>query len=276
MINHNNYCWGEWVVGNKTIKPTFSDTFSISFNPPKRKIGSFKEEMQHFVRDVKTSTDRPIALLLSGGLDSEVLARTLIQQKIEFEAFTCKFTNDQNAHDISYAYTLCEQFNIKHTTILIDPEEFIQSQFDSPKNEQFAGIAVALIYRLSEFLIKQGFFVLSSQGSEFCIEHGNINFYSDNDRIHFLLDGNYSNFTTTEVFKSIVNDPVVRDNYFNKMHKQQALEVRNLMYYYHYPELQKRNKLDGWEYVKGIKAYSDYSCANLNNQKFSIVFEEYI
>lgn len=275
MINHNNYCWGDWVVGNKS-NPIFSDPFSISFKPPKHQIGSFKEEMSRFVRDVKNSTDRPIALLLSGGLDSEVLARTLIQEKIEFQAFTCKFTNEQNAHDISYAYTLCEQFNIKHTTILIDPEEFIESQISAPLKEQFAGIAVALIYNLSRSLIEQGFFVLSTQGSEFCIDHGSINFHSDNDRIHFLLDGNYSNFTTTEIFNSIVNDPIVRDNYSNKMDKQQALEVRNLMYYYHYPELQKRNKLDGWEYVVGIKRYSEHSCANLKNQKYSIIFDEYI
>lgn len=276
MINHNNYCWGEWKVGNKSSNPIFSEPFSISFNLPERDVGSFKEEMSQFVQDVKSSTDRPIALLLSGGLDSEVLARTLINEKIEFQAFTCKFTGEQNCHDISHAYKLCDEFNIKHTTILIDPEEFIESQIKIPSNEQFAGIAVALIYHLAKSLINQGFFVLSSQGSEFCIEQGNINFYSDNDRIHFLLDGNYSNFTTSEVFKSIVNDPIVRDNYFNKMSKEQALEVRNLMYYHHYPELQKRNKLDGWEYVSGVKKYSEHSCKNLKNQKFSIIFEEYI
>jgi hypothetical protein len=277
MINHNTYSWGDWSSDlPSSSSPKFTDKYSVKFNPPKSIVENFRIEMQKFAMDVYNSTNKPIALMLSGGLDSEVMAHALMDKKIPFKAFTCEFTDDSNAHDTHYAYKFCKKYSIPQTTILIDPIEFIRKQYRLPIENQFAGIAVALIYELAKSLCDQEYFVLTSQGSEFRLERSQFEFMSDNDRIHHLLNGNYSNFTTSEIMQSIAFDPVVRENYYDGMNKAQAIKVRNKMYHHYYPELEERTKYDGWEYVLGVKEYCEYAFKNLKNQSFAINYDEYI
>jgi hypothetical protein len=64
----------------------------------------------------------------SGGFDSEILVRTLVELGANVTAHTIKFTGGENALEISQTSNLCAALGIRQVTWLHDPKEYVRSE----------------------------------------------------------------------------------------------------------------------------------------------------
>jgi asparagine synthase (glutamine-hydrolysing) len=101
-------------------------------------ISSSQKEMDEIYYHIRTllyiavekrvcTTDRPIACLLSGGLDSSLitaLVRELIPEGTILETYSIGL---EGSEDLKYAQIVADHLNTKHTEIIITEDEFIQS-----------------------------------------------------------------------------------------------------------------------------------------------------
>lgn len=75
-----------------------------------------------------TYPDIPIKVLLSGGLDSLVVAESFRRTGIPFSCVTMKMKGGYNNHDIKYAIEYCKQHGIKQDIIELDVLKFWKNQ----------------------------------------------------------------------------------------------------------------------------------------------------
>ena len=86
---------------------------------------SFKEEMHNVLSDIKN----PL-LYLSGGIDSEFVARWFLEFGIPFETVTISWSYNRcavNLHDVTYAVKFCKEYGIKYREINLSLEQFWES-----------------------------------------------------------------------------------------------------------------------------------------------------
>jgi hypothetical protein len=91
---------------------------------------SFKEECIRAAKLIfleAQSKNKKIVIALSGGLDSEVVARSFLEANVPFEAAILKYLPDLNDHDIQFAFHFCKLNNIKVNQIDIDVFQFYKS-----------------------------------------------------------------------------------------------------------------------------------------------------
>ncbi|AGH94258.1 hypothetical protein [Pseudobdellovibrio exovorus] len=70
----------------------------------------------------------PIKLFLSGGIDSEAMARAFLAARVPFTAVIARYNQDMNFHDYETAIPFCEQFGIKIEFIDIDVYQFLEKE----------------------------------------------------------------------------------------------------------------------------------------------------
>src|SRR5687768_12507692 len=91
--NHSKYGWGnDWFNKPERTHSGFQVTFGKSVGTP----GSFRDECVRAARLIGESTKEPIVVALSGGVDSEVIARSFLEAEIPFKAVIVRFTGDVN------------------------------------------------------------------------------------------------------------------------------------------------------------------------------------
>jgi asparagine synthase (glutamine-hydrolysing) len=89
---------------------------------------SENETLTECVRQRVKNMDRPMACLLSGGLDSSLIA-ALVQKELRkvnkcLETFSIGF---ENSEDLRYARMVADHIGSKHTEIIKTPEEFFNA-----------------------------------------------------------------------------------------------------------------------------------------------------
>lgn len=64
-----------------------SDRFALSYPGTSRKPGTFKEEVEYSLQQIYDAHQMPFAVMFSGGMDSEVIVRSLHQLQLPFQAY---------------------------------------------------------------------------------------------------------------------------------------------------------------------------------------------
>ena len=82
----------------------------------------------HMIQEMANDANLEIEVLLSGGLDSIVVADTFREAEIPFTPITWRFTNGKNEHDIKHAITYCEKYGLEQKFIDIDIEDFFYNK----------------------------------------------------------------------------------------------------------------------------------------------------
>lgn len=95
--------------------------FQIRFSPIQRPLLPWKDEVANTVKTICKSSTSPLYVAMSGGIDSEIVARSLLENSIPFSAITIEYTNQLNAHDIQYARDFCKKHSIEQQIITVDP-----------------------------------------------------------------------------------------------------------------------------------------------------------
>jgi len=106
-----------YVAGNEPVE----ERFKIKFSPIQRPLLPWKDELSNTVKTIASNSKKPLYVALSGGIDSEIIARTLLENSIRFSAITVEYTDNLNSHDIQYAKDFCKEHSIHQQIITVDP-----------------------------------------------------------------------------------------------------------------------------------------------------------
>ena len=112
------------------------------------KKSNYRNELRRTADHVYSNLGKDFALFLSGGTDSEIVARNFIEIGIKPKCFTIKFKNDYNINDVIVAQQLAKNLDIPLTILEFDIKEFINSgeALEFSKTLQCTQITYLLIY----------------------------------------------------------------------------------------------------------------------------------
>ena len=101
-----------------------SDEFTVAYGTCSRRPGDFRAECLRAARLVRDSTELPIDVLFSGGIDSEVVVRSFVAAGVAIRIVILRFAGGLNAHDIRYAVDYCEQAGLAYSFVDLDLLDF--------------------------------------------------------------------------------------------------------------------------------------------------------
>lgn len=127
--NHWRFGWGKKNLYNfdEQDQPLWVK-FGSCKEPPK----SFDVEMANAVKKIAAAATKPIYVAMSGGIDSELIARVMLQEKIPFTPLILKYENNANKMDISYAFEFCKRHNLTPEVPTLDITDFFLKTIDTP------------------------------------------------------------------------------------------------------------------------------------------------
>ena len=146
------YCYDG--VKDLKIKKTPSSVWNLSIKKTiDRPIKSYQEELILNAQAVRDNFAEPFDLMLSGGVDSEIVLRSYILAKIPINVFIFKFKEDINKHDLIEAYKTCDIYGVKPKVIEFDLKKFFEQDAESmwPK-AHFAHGGYMINMKLIEYL----------------------------------------------------------------------------------------------------------------------------
>lgn len=105
-----------------------NDEFGYHLSPIQRKIQSFVDECINSAKLIRESTDLPITVLYSGGIDSEIVMESFRLAGISIKAAFCRYENNYNKHDLKYVEKYCDYYNIKLDIVDLNLVKFWENQ----------------------------------------------------------------------------------------------------------------------------------------------------
>ena len=130
MILDENFSYG-YDDGIYNLRSKNNSKFNCYYTKASRVHKTLREEAKLVCDKISHESTRlgkiPI-ILLSGGLDSEVVLRSFLESGKQFKAISNKFLNDLNSHEIDYIEKLKIKFDFDHVYNEIDIVNFLQSQ----------------------------------------------------------------------------------------------------------------------------------------------------
>jgi hypothetical protein len=109
-------------------KPTATSTFKLHFKQgTEYKKMSYYDALFYNARMMKDNYSEPFDVLLSGGIDSEVVVRTFKQEGIKQNVYTFRFENDINIKDVNSAIQIAKDADIKLNIIDWNLQKFFEN-----------------------------------------------------------------------------------------------------------------------------------------------------
>lgn len=133
VFQFGNKVKAKWepIIENKTyFLPTFPSSQMVSnIKEYKNKLFSrISDELMLAVIKRCNTTDRPVACLLSGGLDSSLIASLVVNYfKNEGKQIETYSIGLENSEDIKYARTVADYIGSKHTEIILTEDDFFNA-----------------------------------------------------------------------------------------------------------------------------------------------------
>ena len=210
--------------------------------------------------------NRPIYLMLSGGMDSEVVAKGLIEAKVDFRVITFRYRNGLNGHEIRFVERFIKKHRLKHQFFDIDILRYIKSA--EAANIMVASKAASFILLPHMALMNHIWFDL---GGVPVLGNGDIYLENKNGwsyvELEYMLTwyrhavsngilGGIGFFQhTPEVALAMLREPKIEligrnlDAYANRTYETSRF-VKYAIYRKHWPDLEIRPKFTGNELVK--------------------------
>jgi hypothetical protein len=144
MIYTSKDNWYSWSYGD--LESFSRQPGNLEF---KTSFGQFNKSPMSFKDELKLAAATTIdyypglhpSILLSGGLDSEIMLRAYLDIGIVPDIYIFRYENDYNIYDVSYAITICSSLDIKYNLIDFNLQKFYEddaerlseiSQIDRP------------------------------------------------------------------------------------------------------------------------------------------------
>ena len=114
---HLGYNDQPWTFTNSN-----SDVYTFKADPIRRKLGSFKDECIRAAKEIgEAYKDKPIYVLYSGGIDSEVVFHSFRLAGVPAIAVCIQFEDNLNIHELKYAFQYFERHKVPPSQIKIIP-----------------------------------------------------------------------------------------------------------------------------------------------------------
>ncbi len=101
-----------------------NDIWNVKYGRCENTPNNFRIECVNAAKLINKSTNSDIYILLSGGIDSEIVARSFVEANIDIMCIIGRFNTVMNDHDIRYATKFCRVFRIPYKIIDIDIYKF--------------------------------------------------------------------------------------------------------------------------------------------------------
>lgn len=128
MFYKNN--WLTWYYDDIEYGPKTSPNskFDIKIMPTvTRPVNSYKEELLLNASVIRDTFSEPFDLMLSGGVDSEVILRCYHELKIPVNVFVFRYENNYNLPDVTSALHICNELNVTPKVIDFDLQKFFEN-----------------------------------------------------------------------------------------------------------------------------------------------------
>lgn len=129
-ITHNNHFQFGWGNDIFNIDNKFGE-FWIKYGQAEYLPTSFRDECVRAAKLLAESAKRPLLLCLSGGLNSEIMARAFIEANIPFEVvilnYNYRFTTSINDHETKRAVQFVIENNLTCHTATLDIEDYFKN-----------------------------------------------------------------------------------------------------------------------------------------------------
>jgi hypothetical protein len=245
-----------------------ADQFTIQFMPVTRPLNSWPNEIAHTAREIAASTDRPLILCYSGGIDSEVIAKTFVADNIKFTALSMRHSSGTNDHDICWAVEFCKKHNVEHKIIDFDIEDFFNVKMQDYIDRGYRTWRPWRLFQL--FLLETveslggcavmgaGIQSFDTVAGEICIkyppEHAMcLDWCKNNNSVHFpyFYQHNpevFAAYMKIDLIETMLSNP----NYFVNVPYNMSLE-KIIVYRSLWQDMPRRSKFDGFENVQPLR-----------------------
>lgn len=239
-----------------------SETFSVYFNKISRTPLEYRDEIIQTIKNIKETTNKPLYISLSGGVDSEVIVRACLEANIEFTAFTIRFVGSRNLHDVNYATKLTDKYNINRLEITLNARDFFRGEFLKYKN---AGYNSRNIFRYLQLYILDtiesmgGCAVLGGREEPFQLINGEISIPWVKDQSlssEWMINNKTQHYpyfflSTPEIVAAYLQTPLVslltKDTSYYICKPTGYVAEKTLIYHRDWPEMERRVKYNGFE-----------------------------
>ena len=255
--NYISYNWS-----GKTQRSGGEDCFYIDFQPCSRKPLPFREECLATARYIADTVKEPLVILMSGGIDSEIVVRSFLEAGVSFKVIFFSFLPNRSRDDIPMGIEFCKSRNISFEIIPFDIVKFLKEEAMSyihkyKIHEPFAAVDIRKMEMIDGYpIFGNGDVYLEwdkESNSAFSVEQGSYCipwiWQKENQK-----QGCWRFFKfTAEVLASSLIDPLTKTwvQLAPKMSWQNNRVWKNLFAKQHWPDLYVREKLTGYERVAG-------------------------
>jgi len=261
------------------------DSFKIWYSPCERQSLSWTEEIKIAATTIAQATNKDIWVCMSGGVDSEIVARTLKNANIPFRVLICRFLDDLNSHDISFAIEHCKFYGIDYKIFDFDIIEFLREGYKTHMNQNlvsnnvFRYLTIELLQQIEDM---NGYAIVGGKSAGLELQQKRlVEVDPNNDPVCDTYDIgslaplewcrknnlNHSVFfyqTTSEIHAAYLKDPVnqllINNPYMSRSGwmgpPAKTMMVRSL-----FPELKPRPKHNGFESIKDLRLATEIKMA---------------
>ena len=247
---------------------SYNNGFNIKFNPTTRPLKSWYTEVYNTANEIYKSNTKPIYVCFSGGIDSEVIVKAFMENKIPFTVFIVKHINQTNNHDIHFAINFCKQNNLKYIICPFNAENFFKKKVFEYAEKGFRAIRIFRYFQL--FIMEQierldGCAVLGSGEQVYCNINGEICINMEQGHTmsldwcevnktkhypyYFMQNSElYASYMKVDLIEHLLKNPSYFTNYLDNMSTEKII-----VYHRFWPELKRRDKYHGFESIMPIK-----------------------
>jgi len=93
-----------------------------------RPVKSYHEELLENGKVIYERFNKPLGLLFSGGVDSEIVLRVYLDLKIPIKVYIFKYENDYNIIEFTHAIETCKKLNVTPVVIDFNLEKFFENE----------------------------------------------------------------------------------------------------------------------------------------------------
>jgi len=253
--NHFKFGYNNNYFNQRT---SHDDIWNVKYGRCEKFPLDFRSECVRAAKLIRKSTTKDIYVLLSGGVDSEIVARSFIEADIPITCLIARFNEDMNEHDISYAFDFCIEYNQIYEVMDIDIFDFWQNQL-----YQYAEISKCISPQLllPMWLSDQvdGYTIIGA-GECYMVQNSDCEFELwEKEKIsswyrHYMLndkEGCPGFFQyTPELMLSFIYE--IQNNIQHKGEGYSTYYEKNKIYHRYWEDLKERNIYTGFEKFENI------------------------
>jgi len=267
--NNRPFTRREWLYDQFFVKIGF---------PARSNTLDFKQSCIIAASLIASRSSKELVVCMSGGIDSEMVARFLMAAEMNFSAAIMVLNDGLNQHDIQYAYDFCNANNIGYEEYHVDVNKFFKEEKTFIKESQaYYAIQVLQNWLISE-IARKGQFPIPGNGDLLLTRSVPADFATirydyngnrlDDWYVYFSEDAFFSGTRFMQAYNiegvnsffsylpeqmhTFLSHPDLETYLLDDKNFHLKSDIKQKIYSECFPDLQPRPKYRGNEYIKNL------------------------